>query len=1343
MAKLGPTKVHGNLEVTGITKKITTDGDPVISKGTPSLELQDAFTVNQNYLVSAEAGNFVIKRIDDSGNVVATVFTLTPSDTELKALDVNNNTAARHTHGNSAVLDATTDPFTTADRTKLNGIEPGATADQTATEILTAIKTVDGSGSGLDADTLDGLDSTAFAQLGVANTFTELLTASKGVWSSTPALTTSADLLSYTVGTSYMYIGASGITDGWHNNYIDVLTTVSQSRNRAIQFEFAGTDLHIRTFTNGAWNAFEKIVLEGTNSAVLRADGSVEITGDQILSNLTTIKVKDSLGTARNAVRMDGADRVSFGDVNSPTILRGSRYQFDNNIFAQWDKTAGGLASVLGLDNTDTVKLGDGTTPIGISGTSLNLTGNVSTNDGLYSYFDISTTLYTDGLTAYPKGYSYSYVQAEGTTNGWPSNWLQTLTFKFNNNGGWQIVLNRAGWNPVNYRYWDGTSWFEFKPIGSKNGATVELHSNSIALDNNQVYYGADTGGTARRLLSVDTLDKVIVANTTLPTVIRGASVKADIGAGEKNIILDDGSAEMTGALVFPNNIGLKFKNVAGTPLHLLFMSNVDIVTLGNSSYELRLRGNKLTYYDTALRTVWHSGNDGPGSGLDADKVDGINANTVPTANNLLPLDSKAEFPNYLVKNPQGSDSFTFEENFDYPESVNYVVNRSGTGGGGTFSIVPQIDSTGSNALVIGDNLGNDDFRGTIGTLDKAVPLSPDDLYEIEYRVRQVAGTGACYLGVAGIKSDKTTPVNTTGLAVWYSQHYVCAANVVLPTTWTTYRGYFRGKSATGNGGPATSPTAPATIHSDAQYVVPFMYANYNSVAGQVEVDYVRLRKIGASVVEGSGTEVLRADGSVPATGNQKFSGGVNPTLTTNTKGSSAVISTYPDGITTYYDTTGTNGWPAQYVVVFTVKTENNIHGFQIVTDRVSGKWWMRTATVDTWSAFWQNVVTDVENINNIRLANSKILQGKNTLGALSNLAFVNSLDTTIFGDTSLPTTIRGSSVTVDKGVGVTDILVADGSVSMTANLLAKSGVDVSLTGSSKAAADLISSYPNGLSNLPHTSGLAAGWPADVISIMTFKMGTGNNGFQIVVDRASDIQWIRNCTADTWRGFAQIINDLNTPVVTQTDAEAGTSTTPFLWTPQRVNQAIQSLAPAGGGGGAAGVWEYVSTVTPAAGTSSLTLTGLDSSLYDYYIIFKGLVKTANSGRPEFKINGVDNDPAGSGVTTRTILMKDGTTYINTANFIDTGVYVDGDAPWYLSLELIDYGNYGPGINAGYNMFSGRFEFFGAKSATDVFLFGKYVGASLGSMTSLLVTSGFNNVIFDGGPSKIDIYRRAK
>jgi hypothetical protein len=57
-----------------------------------------------------------------------------------------------------SVASQTDQNFTNADHTKLNGIETGATADQTAAEILAAIKTVDVNGtSGVNAGTFDGL----------------------------------------------------------------------------------------------------------------------------------------------------------------------------------------------------------------------------------------------------------------------------------------------------------------------------------------------------------------------------------------------------------------------------------------------------------------------------------------------------------------------------------------------------------------------------------------------------------------------------------------------------------------------------------------------------------------------------------------------------------------------------------------------------------------------------------------------------------------------------------------------------------------------------------------------------------------------------------------------------------------------------------------------------------------------------------------------------------------------------------------------------------------------------------------------------------------------------------
>lgn len=61
------------------------------------------------------------------------------------------------TVSNNIVVTGTVDGRdVSTDGSKLDGVETGAAANQTDSEILTAIKNVDGSASGLDADTLDG-----------------------------------------------------------------------------------------------------------------------------------------------------------------------------------------------------------------------------------------------------------------------------------------------------------------------------------------------------------------------------------------------------------------------------------------------------------------------------------------------------------------------------------------------------------------------------------------------------------------------------------------------------------------------------------------------------------------------------------------------------------------------------------------------------------------------------------------------------------------------------------------------------------------------------------------------------------------------------------------------------------------------------------------------------------------------------------------------------------------------------------------------------------------------------------------------------------------------------------
>ena len=60
------------------------------------------------------------------------------------------------------------------DGTKLDNIETNATADQTASEIMTAIQTVDGAASGLDADLLDGSHKSEIISEAVASATDEI-----------------------------------------------------------------------------------------------------------------------------------------------------------------------------------------------------------------------------------------------------------------------------------------------------------------------------------------------------------------------------------------------------------------------------------------------------------------------------------------------------------------------------------------------------------------------------------------------------------------------------------------------------------------------------------------------------------------------------------------------------------------------------------------------------------------------------------------------------------------------------------------------------------------------------------------------------------------------------------------------------------------------------------------------------------------------------------------------------------------------------------------------------------------------------------------------------------------
>ena len=134
--------------------------------------------------------------VTDTANVVSALTAGTNVTIASNGTISSTDTNTTYSVGNGGLTQIN---FTSALNSKLAGIESGATADQSATEIRTALLTVDGSGSGLDADLLDGQQGSYYYPASNPNGYTndqtaaEILTAIKTVDGSGSGL--DADLL--------------------------------------------------------------------------------------------------------------------------------------------------------------------------------------------------------------------------------------------------------------------------------------------------------------------------------------------------------------------------------------------------------------------------------------------------------------------------------------------------------------------------------------------------------------------------------------------------------------------------------------------------------------------------------------------------------------------------------------------------------------------------------------------------------------------------------------------------------------------------------------------------------------------------------------------------------------------------------------------------------------------------------------------------------------------------------------------------------------------------------------------------------------------------------------------
>jgi len=227
---------------------------------------------------------------------------------------------------------------------KLDHIEENATADQTASEILDLIKTVDGAGSGLDADTLDGINSTSFLRSDTADIktsgnlrFNNDVKATFG--------TTNDDLQIYHDGSN------SYIDDGAGTGSLILKSNNYSFRNAADteQIMTATQDSSVALYHNNV-KKFE------TTSAGAAVTGDLAVTGN-ITGTISGVAAYERIGAA-------------YASITSGTDI------FDGAV--HWPGYDGKAANILGNFTWDTVVQNDG---------GLNLT----TSNTLRELFDVGS----------------------------------------------------------------------------------------------------------------------------------------------------------------------------------------------------------------------------------------------------------------------------------------------------------------------------------------------------------------------------------------------------------------------------------------------------------------------------------------------------------------------------------------------------------------------------------------------------------------------------------------------------------------------------------------------------------------------------------------------------------------------------------------------------------------------------------------------------------------------------------------------------------------------------------------------------------------------------------------
>jgi hypothetical protein len=531
-----------------------------------------------------------------------------------------------------------TNAFTDAEKTKLAGIETGATGDQTAAEIKTAYESNNNTNAFTDAEQtkLSGIETGATAD----QTGAEIKTAYEG----------EADTNAFTDAEKTKLAGIAA------GAQVNVDTDLSYTASTRVLTSSTGTDATlpevVASGDSGLMTGVDKTKLDGIETGATADQDASEVSYDPATSGMTATDLQDAIDELDN--RLDNSANTG---TSGPVF---------------WSRSG---TTVSPINSGDDVSVnGDISVTGTVDGRDLSVDG--SKLDGIESGATADQTA-AEIKTAYESNTdTNAFTDAEKTKlSGLTAGGEPNVQSDWNATSGDALILNKPTIPTNNNQLTNGAGYITSAPATNLSVSTTTT-SNTIASSTGTNATLNEATGTAAGLMSTahhnkldgiaagaevnvqadwnaSSGDAFILNKPTIPTnnnqLTNGAGYITSANGGNAGLLdgidssqflRSDANDTATGAITFTNF----FNQLSGHWYSGFYSGTTNYIHLypsahsgsasstfirawnGSSSDVFRITGGSSTGLSWRGNTIWTAENDGAGSGLDADTVDGIQA---------------------------------------------------------------------------------------------------------------------------------------------------------------------------------------------------------------------------------------------------------------------------------------------------------------------------------------------------------------------------------------------------------------------------------------------------------------------------------------------------------------------------------------------------------------------------------------------------------------------------------------------------------------------------------------------------------------------------------------------